>query len=171
MRRSIVFLALILLLSAAAAGPVGAELYIGGGIEYLRTLGDIKDEDEFDPNALGFIVSLLGDAGPIRLEGDLEWIPDFGGTGENLIQPQAYAMIGTLIYGGAGIGTGYFDGEWWEEPFYALRAGANLKLAGIDLDVFALYRFLDAEVLEELGESDLDSITFGAMIRFSLGRD
>ena len=85
-----------------------------------------------------------------------------------LYQPQAYVLIGGLIYGGAGIGIGYFDGDWFDNPFYALRAGVDLPLGSLHLDVNANYRFLSTNALQSLNESDLDSVTFGAIVRFSL---
>lgn len=165
-------LAISLALLGALVPPANAGHRVGGGLEYLRTLGDIKDDPtvpEFDENAFGFIASYQYATGLFKLEGDVEWILDYGGSDKSLIQPQAYALIGGLIYGGVGIGTGYFDGDWWSDPFYALRAGVDLALGGLDLDVFAVYRFQDTEMLEGMGKSDLDSITFGALVRFQIG--
>jgi len=155
-----------LVLAGALAAPAQAAGRFGGGVHYLRTLGDIKDSPGFNENALAFLASYQIDAMMLKLEGDVEWILDYGGTGNALIQPQAYVLLGDFVYGGVGIGTGYFDGEWWSDPFYALRAGVNLTLAGLDFDAYALYRFQDTEVFEEFGKQDLDSITFGAQIRF-----
>jgi hypothetical protein len=171
-KRIIGVLAISMVLVAALAAPAGAGHRVGGGLEYLRTLGDIKDDStvpEFDENTFGFIASYQYSTALFRIEGDVEWMVDYGGSDKDLIQPQAYALVGGLFYGGVGIGIGYFDGEWWSEPFYALRLGVDFALAGVDLDVFAVYRFQDAEVLEGLGKSDLDSITFGALVRFAIG--
>ena len=70
---------------------------------------------------------------------------------------------------GAGIGVGYFDGDWQKDPFYAVRVGADMTLAGLNVDAFALYRFQKTEVFEKFGAQDLDSITFGAIVRFEIG--
>jgi hypothetical protein len=141
-----------LVLAVALSAPARAGHSLGGGVEYLKTVGDIKDAEGFDSNAF-------------------EWGPDFGGSGKSLIQPQAYALIGGgLLYGGLGIGTGYIDGGWWSNPFYALRAGVNLGLAGVSVDVFGLYRFQNADYLDSVDQTDLDSITFGALLRFDLGK-
>ena len=164
-RRSLCLLVVSLVLAGALAAPAQAAGRFGGGLHYLRTLGDIKDNDEFDENAFGFLASYQYDFLVLKVEGDVEWILDYGGSGNALIQPQAYALLGNFIYGGVGIGIGYFDGEWWSDPFYALRAGANLTLAGLDFDAYVLYRFQDAEVFEGFGEQDLNSLTFGAQIR------
>lgn len=168
--RQLLAMTLVFLLPVAALSPsAGAEHRIGGGIEYLKTLGDIKDNSEFDPNAFGIIVSYQYNAGLLKLEGDVEWITDFGGTDKALIQPQAYALLGGLIYGGAGIGIGRFDGEWASDPFYAFRAGVNLTLGGLTFDAFGTYRFQDAEMIEGFGKTELDAITFSALVRFSFG--
>jgi hypothetical protein len=83
-----------------------------------------------------------------------------------MIQPQGYAMIGDFIYGGAGVGIGYIDGDFQSNPFYALRAGVDFFLGGLDLDAFASYRFQKAKDLQGFGSDDLNTITFGALIRF-----
>ena len=83
-----------------------------------------------------------------------------------MIQPQGYAMLGNLIYGGVGIGIGHIDGEWQSNPFYALRAGVDFMAGSLDLDLFASYRFQKTSDLDHLGGDDLNSITFGALIRF-----
>jgi hypothetical protein len=148
--------------------PAEADVRIGGGIHYLRTLGDIKDAPEFDENAIGFMGSVLFTHMMFRLEGDIEIIPDYGASEKTMFEPQAYAMIGRFIYGGVGIGIGYLDEGWQSNPFYALRAGVDFYVGGLDLDVFASYRFQKANDLEHLGSDDLDAITFGALIRFSI---
>lgn len=150
--------------ATAQAGP-----RLGGGVQYLKTLGDIKDTPEFDSNAFGFLGSYQYATRLFKIEGDVEWILDFGGSNKSLIQPQAYFLVGGLIYGGAGIGIGYFDGNWQEDPFYALRAGVDLTLGGLGLDAFAQFRFQDTEVFEDFGSQNLNSITFGAVVRFQIG--
>lgn len=152
----------------AQAGTAAAGLRLGGGIHYLRTLGDIKDAEGFDENAIGIMASATYSFAMVRVEGDVEFIPDFGGTDEAMWQPQAYALVGNFIYGGIGTGIGYIDGDWQSEPFFALRAGVDFVLAGLDLDAFTTYRFQKDEDLKGFGSDDLDTITFGALIRFGM---
>lgn len=166
MRRSLCLLVVSLVLAGALVAPAQAVGRFGAGVHYLKTLGDIKDNDEFDENALGFLASYQLDALLFKVEGDVEWILNYGGTGNALIQPQAFVLLGDFLYGGAGIGISYFDGVWFNDPFYSLRAGVNLSLGSLGLDAYALYRFHDGEVFEDFGEQDLDSITFGAQVRF-----
>jgi len=51
---------------------------------------------------------------------------------------------------------------------YALRAGVDFPLGKVHLDVNANYRFLNTKTLQSVSESDLDSVTFGAIVRFDL---
>ncbi len=155
-----------LLLVASIPGTAECQGSIGGGIHYLRTLGSIKDSSEWDPDAVGFLVSYQYDLTIIKLEADLEWIPDFGGTDEALFQPHAWALVGDLIYAGAGIGIGYWDGDWQDNPFYALRVGAALKLGSLTIDGYTSYRFQTSKVFDEVDEDDLDALTFAALLRF-----
>ena len=120
----------------------------------------------------GVSVALLhqieGRAHGVHFEGDVEFVPDYLGSDEMLYQPQAYALIGGLIYGGAGIGIGYLDGEWFDNPFYALRAGVDLPVGNLHVDVNANYRFLSSKAFDSVDDKDLDSVTFGAIVRFDL---
>ena len=164
-RAAIASLAVALAALALAAAPAAAG--IGVGVHYLKTVGDIKDEAGFDENAFGFIGSFQsGGAGMLKLEGDVEWVPDYLGSDHDMIEPQAYALVGRNLYAGAGIGIGYIDDNWQDRPFYALRAGYALPLAAFSLDGFASYRFQKLDTIEGATSDDLDAITFGVIARF-----
>ena len=145
---------------------VPAMASLGVGVHYLKTVGDIKDDDNWDRNAFGFIGSFQHGTGLLKLEGDVEWVNDYGGTDHSMIEPQAYALVGNHLYGGAGIGIGYINDNWQNSPFYALRAGYALGLSALTLDGFASYRFQKTEALEGLTSDDLDTVTFGVIARF-----
>jgi len=166
MKRFLVVLVLGCLLVCATYGESYCGHRIGGGLHYLRTLGDIQDVPEFDANSLGFLASYQYTFTLLKIEGDVEWIPDFGGSDKSLWVPQAWGLIGSMIYGGVGIGIGYIDGDWQDNPFYALRAGVDIGLGGLGLDVFASYQFQTTTVFEDFESDDLNSITFGAILRF-----
>ncbi len=103
----------------------------------------------------------------LRIEGDVEWIPDYLGSDSSLWQPSAYAFLPLgLLYGGVGIGIGYLDGDWASSPWYGLRAGVDFGLAGLALDGFISYRFQSADFGDEIGKLDLDALTLGAQIKF-----
>ena len=79
-------------------------------------------------------------------------------------------MIGRNVYGGAGIGMQYRDGDLADEPFFAFRAGLNLELLpGVWGDFYGTYRFNDANELDnENSDIDTDTVFFGAMVRLAL---
>jgi hypothetical protein len=157
-------LVVVLILLTVGSATAGAR--IGGGVHYLRNLGDIREDSQIDENAFGFLGSVAFDGQLIRIEADLEVVPDYLGSDEFLLQPQGYALIGDFIYGGVGAGIGYLGEFGWQDPFLALRAGVDFMLGNLDLDVFTTYRFQSSGDLEDLGSDDLNSITFGALIRF-----
>jgi len=144
----------------------GRWLHLGAGAHYMETVGSIKDAEEFDSGALNLLVAVKVGLGLISIEGDSEWAMDYGGSEKTLWLPQVFALVGGLIYGGAGIGTGYIDGEWFDRPIYSLRAGVNLPLGPLAVDVNANYQFMNSKALEGLESEDLDAVTFGAVIWF-----
>jgi len=113
----------------ASAGTASAGHQIGGGIHYLATVGDIKDNPEVDDSNFNFVASYKYSASLISVVADVEFVPDYLGSDEMLYQPQAFLLVGGFIYGGAGVGFGYIDGEWFDDPFYALRAGVDIRWA------------------------------------------
>jgi hypothetical protein len=152
----------------SSIGTAHAALSLGGGIHYLRTLGDISDDGAIDLNQDSFslIGSAQSDMGLLKVEGQVEYIFDYLGTGHEMWVPSAWGLVGSMIYGGAGIGIGHTDGDWQTNPFYALRAGVLIPLGGLKLDGYATYQFQSDQDLKNLTGEDLDSITFAALIRF-----
>ena len=169
-RPMITFLVLVLL-TAGLAADATAGLRIGGGIHYLRTVGELKDSPGFDKNSTAFLGVAKYSIPLFRVEGDLEIVPDYVGSDKTMWQPQAYVFIGGLLYGGIGTGVGYLGDFGWQDPFFALRLGVDITVGAIDLDVFGSYRFQKADDLSHLGQDDLDSITLGALLSFELGSD
>lgn len=171
MARHLSALLLLILVTAGAATDAGAGMRVGAGVHYLRTVGELKDAEGIDENAIALLGAVKYKGGLFSVEGDLEVIPDYIGSSETMWQPQAYVFIGGLIYGGVGAGIGYLSDFGWQDPFYALRAGVDFMAGPVDLDVFASYRFQKAKDLSALGEDDLNAVTFGALINFGLGGD
>jgi len=158
-------------LCAVSAGVVAQSanaMSIGGGVHYLRTLGDIKDEG-YKQDSFSILGSLQFPLGPLTMEGTVDYIFDLAGTDEAAIQPQVWALIGGFIYGGAGIGWTHVNDDWLDDPFYALRGGVNLPLSIFTLDLYATWNFQSDEDFENLTGEDLDSLTFAAVARFPLG--
>jgi hypothetical protein len=158
------------LLSTFLTSSAPAASSIGAGVHYLRQISDF-DDDEIDKDNFGLIGSLQFGLAMLTLEGNAEYVFDYLGTDEGLFEPSAYALIGGFIYGGAGIGVGRFNGEWQDDPFYALRAGVDVPFGPVSFDIYGTYRFQKDEELEDLTGDDLDAITLAAVLRKSFGSD
>jgi len=161
-------LAAALLLTPAFITTATAGSNIGGGIHYLHNLADIQDSDGFDSNAFSILGSYQFSGPLLTFEGDVEYIFDMYGSGEAGWAPQAYVLIGNLIYGGAGIGIYYTDGDWASDPFYNLRGGVNLPLGSMRLDAFATYQFWSEGDIKDLTGEDFNAVTFAALLRFDI---
>lgn len=161
-----------MLLLIGIAWPVSAfgraanvSMNVGAGLHYLHNVGDfggVKGVD-FDKNSVSLMASFQH-SGILTLEGDVEYVFDYSGSGHAMWAPQVFILTRGLIYGGAGIGVGYIDGGFMDDPFYALRAGVNVPVGGVHLDAFATYRFQSPGRLK--GWDSLDSATLAALLRF-----
>lgn len=173
MNRLRVYIMALVLTGVVTTVASAGQSSIGGGLHYLRNLADIQDEPdiEWDENSFGIIGSYQYNAGLLKFEGDVEYIMDYAGSDESMFIPSAWLLAGGLIYGGAGIGIGYIDGDWQSDPFYALRAGVDFPLSSFHLDLFGTYQFQKDDDLENLTGEDLDSVTFAAILRFNIGGD
>jgi hypothetical protein len=168
MRKSRLVPQVILLLCVAAlfAVPASAGTRIGGGLHYLKTVGELSDVEGFDENDFGFIGSVAFNFAMLRADAQVEVLPDFAGTGTTMWQPQGYLLLGNFIYGGVGIGVGHLGDYGWLDPFWDLRAGVDFALGGLDLDVYATYRFQTFEELEGVTTDDMNAVTLAAVVRF-----
>ena len=163
---------LILVTLAVSSGNADAQHRIGGGLHYLRNLGDITEDgvSDLSQDSFGLIGSYQYSMRMFKIEGQVEYVFDHVGTGEPMWEPSAWGLvgIGRMLYAGAGIGIGNVDGEWQQNPFYALRAGVDFALSNLNLDVYGSYRFQSSQELENATGEDLDSVTFAAILRFGL---
>ncbi len=150
------------------AGDAFAENHrLGAGVNYWVTLDDL-DIDEADEDGLSYLLTYQYQPGLLGVELDLEFLPDR--FGEDAYAPQAYLLLGTALYGGAGIGIIHTDGSFEDEPFFALKAGLDLELLPrLYLDVSANYRFNDTADLEDSDSNiDTDTVFLGAAVRLEL---
>lgn len=156
----------VLLVAAPAAKAEGSGIRVGGGAMYWVALEDIKDAG-FDDNGLAWFGSIqLVPSSLLKIEVDVELLPKgYLGSSKSIWAPQAYALLGSFLYGGVGIGILYSDGEFAEDPFFALRAGLDIPLGPIHLDVNANYRF---EGKLSVGDIDTNTVFLGAAVRFEL---
>lgn len=95
----------------------------------------------------------------------MEFLPEL--FGEDAIAPAAYLLLGGAIYAAAGAGIVHIDGEWADDPFFALKAGLDLEvLPAIFLDISASYRFSRGVPLNDaIDNIDTDKTFLGAMLR------
>lgn len=140
---------------------------VGGGLNYWVMLDDV-DVKDFDDKGLSYLASYQYRMGLLGFEGDLEIMPNRGE--HTAVAPQAYVLLGDTIYAGAGVGIHYADGEFADDPFFALKAGLNLELIpNLFTDISVNYRFNKKEDLKDKKTRiDTDTIFLGAAIRFGL---
>jgi len=141
----------------------------GVGAHYWTTVKNI-DVNDVDKNGFSYLAMYKYRYGWVGIEADLEWFKKgFGGSTEDVYQPQAFIILGKVIYAGAGIGGYYTDGKLADKPFYALRVGLDIPLLPIlHLDVNANYRFENWDDLSTEGKSiDGDTVTLGAAARLA----
>ena len=169
-RVRMLFLPAISLSLLLAAPRVNAEsnFQIGLGANYWVALDDAVDQS-FDEDGLGWMISsryMFTDYLGIGLE--VERSPD------NYIQfedpvycPAAYLILGKGLYGAVGVGTYYYDGDFYEDVFYALRVGIAAELLPhIILDINANYRSDKwSNVKDADSEVDTDNVILGAAVR------
>ncbi len=164
MKKQLFTAALTLLLCAFPSLLLAGTARIGGGLSYWTSIEDLDDWDDKDGYSL--YVSYQYWEGLIGFEADLEFLPDR--FGENAVSPHAWLLIGDFIYGGIGIATTYTDGDWADEPSYALRAGLAFHvMPRIIADINTTYRFNDlADFDDEKSDIDTDTLFLGAAVRF-----
>lgn len=168
--RNRALVALLSLVVVVGATAPAAAAQFGAGLHYLRTLDDFNGFDDLHQNDFSLFGTVTFPVAIIQIEGNLEWVPDYIGTDENLFQPAVYGKLGLgLLYGSVGIGIGYLTGDdagWATNPFYALRAGVEFGLAGLALDTFVAYRFQSANFVDGASNIDLDALTLAAQVKF-----
>ena len=157
-------LSLLVLLFCLASAPAADQAHrIGGGVNYWVALDDL-DED-FDEEGLSYLATYQYRPTLIGFQADVEFLPDL--FGEDAIAPAAYLLVGSAIYAAAGAGILNVDGDWADEPFFALKAGLDLELLpSIYLDISASYRFnYGIDLDDAVDEIDTDTVFLGAGLR------
>lgn len=156
--------------SSAASGSAGSHR-IGGGIHYWKTIKNLDDDhSKFDNQGVSYYGSYQYVIGFLKLEGDVEVFPkNYRASDKISIAPQAYALVGGIIYGGLGVGSTWTDDDSlknkWSDPFMILRAGLDLELLPhLHLDVNGNYQFTKWAKWDEF---DTDTITLGAQARLA----
>ncbi len=156
-------------LLVAAVLPLQAESghRIGAGANYWTVIDDI-DVSDIDDDGFSYNISYQYRLeGPFALDLTLEKLPDR--FGEDVYAPQGYLLLGSVIYAGIGAGAIYTDGDFSDEPFYAIKAGVSLPFPFLELDLSAHYRFNDfADLDDEDRKIDTDTVFLGGSLRLAL---
>lgn len=160
-----VWAAALLLLPVTLAWS--GEHRLGGGVNYWVALDDL-DEDDVDEDGFSYLISYQYMMDWVGVELDVELLPDR--FDEDAVAPAAWFLLGKTLYAGAGIGIVNSDGDFTDEPFFALRAGLNLELLpSLYADLSVNYRFNDEADLDDDDRNiDTDTLFLGAAVRFSL---
>ena len=160
-----------MLVAAVVGQTARAEDYphrFGGGANYWKVLKDLDKEDirDLDEDGFSYFASYQYWPSLLGIELQAEMYPNWIGQ-EDAYAPQAYLLLGSTLYAGAGIGIMYVDDEWAEDPFYALKAGLNLEiLPSLFLDITANYRFKnDTQLSDSDTDIDTDTVFLGAALR------
>lgn len=166
MKKYLYALLTLSLLSLPAMAEEGAHR-IGGGAAYWVAIDDI-DVDDIDDNGFSYFVSYQYKPGLLGLGIDVEALPDR--FGDDSFAPQAYLILGTGIYAGAGVGIIYSDSDFADDPFFSFRAGVNIELLpGLLVDIFGQYRFESEKDLDDSAtDIDTDTVFLGGAIRLIL---
>ncbi|MDP6491588.1 MAG: hypothetical protein QGH42_04045 [Kiritimatiellia bacterium] len=166
-----VLLITVLLVAVATTANARTKHRLGVGAHYWLSADDIE-LDNVDTDGFAWLVTYQVRPIPlVKFEAALEMLPDnFYGSSEQVFAPQAYAIAGGWLYAGIGIGVFFSDGEFIEDPFYALRAGIDVPvLPHIHVDINANYRFMDWDNINNLDQHvSVDTITVGAAVRIQI---
>lgn len=161
-------LAALLALALPSRGASDSHFEIGVGANYWVAIEDAADES-FDEDGIGWMISTRYMATPyfgIGLE--LERSPDnYVQFDEPIYCPAAYLIVGKGLYAALGVGTYFYDGEFYEDVFYALRAGIKAELLpSIILDINVNYRVDEWSGIRNVDDDiDTDNVILGAALR------
>lgn len=161
------------LLSAMIVLPAmrasAADFEAGVGANYWYSLKDAVDKS-FDEDGLGWMISTrwmwtryLG------LGFELERSPDnFVLLEKEMYAPSVHLVVGNGIYAGLGVGWYYYDGDFYQDEWYNVRAGLKLRfLDPFIIDINVNYRADAFDKVEEAKDADSESLTLGGAIRFA----
>ncbi|MEI6807538.1 MAG: hypothetical protein WCN95_02360 [bacterium] len=160
--RSMIVAGLILVAATVGQRAVADPHRLGAGVHYNASVTSLGDG--FDSSGLSYLISYqFVPASFFKLEANVEILPSSLTGSETAYVPQVYALLGGIIYGGLGIGVAYSDGEFAKDPIYNIRAGLDIPISKIHIDVNANYGFTDFDQLSDLNS---DNITIGLLARY-----
>ena len=168
-RKFIRLFAVVAIVAGISVTSQAGHIEVGVGANYWYSLDDAVDQS-FDEDGLGWLVStrfMFSDFLGIGLE--LERSPDnFIQFDEPMYSPAAYLIVGNGIYGALGVGTYYYDGDFYSDCWYALRVGLKIPILvdSLVLDINANYRCDSWGDIEDAKDDiDTDNVILGAALR------
>ncbi len=157
-----------LVLGGTELQAADSNFQIGVGANYWVAVEDAID-DSFDEDGLGWMISSRYMFTPyFGLGLELERSPDnYIQLEEPIYCPAAYLIVGKGLYGGLGVGTYFYDGEFIEDVFYALRVGLAVEIVPhLILDLNVNYRVDKWSGIKEADDNiDTDNVLFGGAVR------
>ncbi len=166
MKKSIILTVLLFGIWSFCSPAYAGNHRLGLGGHYWKSIDDI-DVSDINEDGFAMVVSYQYKPTLFGFQFDVE-IADEQLTGKSkaVYSPQAFLIVGGLVYGGLGIGTHYSDGDFADKPFYALKAGLDFELLPrIHLDINANYRFDNWDINEVTEDVDTDTVTLGLVGR------
>jgi len=166
MRKTMMVMVILMGMWGFIAPAFAGDHRVGLGGHYWKTIDDI-DISDIDDDGIAMVVSYQYKPSLFGFQFDVEIADEqLTGLDETVYSPQAFVIVGGLVYGGLGIGTRYVDGEFADEPFYALKAGLDFELLPrIHLDINANYRFENWDRDDVEADIDTDTVTLGVVGR------
>lgn len=156
---------------AADSSSSGGSHRLGGGIHYWKTISNLKDNyKDIDDNGISYVASYQYVYGWVKGEVDAEIFPkNFRGSDKVSIAPEAFLLLGGVLYAGPGVGITYTDDQSldkkWSDPYGMLRAGVDIPLFDLlHIDIHANYQFTK---WSDWDQFDTDTITLGAQARIA----
>ncbi len=163
-----VLLSTALLMCAQFAAHAQSNLQLGIGANYWVAAKHAVS-DSFDRNGVGWMLSTRYMATPYFGFGfEIERSPkDYVQFEKPIYCPAGYLIVGKGIYGALGVGTYYYDGDFYEDVFYALRLGFAMELIPhVIFDINANYR---ADKWSKIRHADdhikSDNVVLGCAVR------
>ena len=148
----------------------GGSHRLGGGVHYWTALKSL--DNDVDKNGFSYLLSYQYVYGWLKAEVDGELFPkNFRGSDKVSVAPEAFLLLGGVIYAGPGVGIMYTDDDAlkdqdkWSDPYGLLKAGVDIPLFDLlHLDVHAIYQFTKWANWDQF---DTDTITLGAQARIA----
>ena len=166
MKKGIVMIVLLFGIWSFFSPAYAGDHRLGLGGHYWKSIDDI-DVLDIDEDGFAMVISYQYKPSLFGFQFDMEIADEqLAGKGETVYSPQAFIIVGGLVYGGLGIGTHYADGDFSDKPFYALKAGLDFELLPhIHLDINANYRFDTWDINEVTDDIDTDTVSLGLVGR------